>query len=142
MCAARGQCPVVVSASRDPEEERRTAETLISYSIDQLFIVGATDPDGVHEVCEAAGLRHINIDLPGAKAHSVISDNYEGARMLTEAIIRHFGNNDPLRPDELYLFRRPQRPRQPRTHRRFPCDQEGAAGCRPGGRCAVLRVFA
>ncbi len=101
---ARGQCPVVVSASRDPEQERRTAESLISYSIDELFIVGATDPDGVHEVCEAAGLRHINVDLPGSKAHSVISDNYEGARMLTEAIIRRFGNNDPLRPDELYLF--------------------------------------
>ena len=101
---ARGQCPVVVSASRDPMEERRTAETLISYSIDQLFIVGATDPDGVHEVCEAAGLRHINIDLPGSKAHSVISDNYEGGRMLTEAIIRQFPASDPLRADELFLF--------------------------------------
>ena len=97
----RGQCPVVVSASRDPEEERRTAETLISYSIDQLFIVGATDPDGVHDVCRAAGLRHVNIDLPGSKAHSVISDNYDGARMLTEAIIDRFGPDDPLRPDEL-----------------------------------------
>lgn len=101
---SRGQCPVVVSASRDPEEERRTAETLISYSIDALFIVGATDPDGVHEVCRAAGLRHVNIDLPGSKAHSVISDNYEGARILTEAIIDRFGPDDPLRPDQLYLF--------------------------------------
>lgn len=99
-----GQCPVVVSASRDPEEERRTAETLISYSIDQLFIVGATDPDGVHDVCEAAGLRHVNVDLPGSKADSVISDNYEGARMLTEAIIRRFDGQEPLRADELFLF--------------------------------------
>lgn len=101
---SRGQFPVVVSASRDPEEERRTAEALISYSIDGLFIVGATDPDGVHEVCKAAGLRHVNIDLPGTKAHSVISDNYEGGRILTEAIIDRFGPDDPLRPDELYLF--------------------------------------
>ena len=61
---SRGQCPVVVSASRDPEEERRTAETLISYSIEELFIVGATDPDGVNDVCRAAGIRHVNIDLP------------------------------------------------------------------------------
>ena len=38
-------------------------------------------------------MRHINIDLPGTKAHSVISDNYEGARMLTEAIIRRFGDD-------------------------------------------------
>ncbi len=63
---SKGQCPIVVSASRDPEEERRTAENDGSpISIDELFICGATDPDGVHEVCEAAGLKHINIDLPG-----------------------------------------------------------------------------
>ncbi|MGK9202785.1 LacI family DNA-binding transcriptional regulator [Sinorhizobium meliloti] len=101
---SKGQCPIVVSASRDPEEERRTAETLISYSIDELFICGATDPDGVHEVCEAAGLKHINIDLPGTKVPSVISDNFEGGRLLTEAIIRHFPAERPLEPDELYLF--------------------------------------
>ncbi|MEY9559050.1 LacI family DNA-binding transcriptional regulator [Sinorhizobium fredii] len=100
----KGQCPIVVSASRDPEEERRTAETLISYSIDELFICGATDPDGVHEVCEAAGLKHINIDLPGTKVPSVISDNFEGGRLLTEAIIRHFPADRPLRPTDLYLF--------------------------------------
>ncbi len=83
---------------------RETAENLISYSIDELFICGATDPDGVHQVCEAAGLRHINIDLPGTKAHSVISDNYEGGRTLTEAIIHHFPADDPLVPDDLFLF--------------------------------------
>jgi LacI family fructose operon transcriptional repressor len=59
---------VVVSASRDPEEERRTAESLISYSIDELLIVGATDPDGVHEVCRLAGLRHVNADLARIKS--------------------------------------------------------------------------
>ncbi|TQX86032.1 MULTISPECIES: LacI family DNA-binding transcriptional regulator [Rhizobium] len=100
----RGQCPIVVSSGRDPQEERETAEDLISYSIDELFICGATDPDGVHDVCEAAGLRHVNIDLPGSKTHSVISDNYQGARTLTEAIIRHFPADDPLRADEIFLF--------------------------------------
>jgi LacI family fructose operon transcriptional repressor len=101
---SKGQCPVVVSASRDPQEERRTAETLISYSIDELFICGATDPDGVHEVCEKAGLKHINIDLPGTKVASVISDNYQGGRMLTEAIIRLFPADRPLEPGDIYLF--------------------------------------
>ncbi|QRM56105.1 LacI family DNA-binding transcriptional regulator [Sinorhizobium sp. BG8] len=101
---SRGQCPIVVSASRDPQEERETVETLISYSIDELFICGATDPDGLHGICEKAGLRHINIDLPGTKAPSVISDNYEGARMLTEAIIRQVPAHSPLAPDDLYLF--------------------------------------
>ncbi len=100
----RGQCPIVVSACRDPEREQQTIETLISYSIDALFIAGATDADGVHAICEDAGLNHVNIDLPGTKAHSVISDNYEGARLLTEAIIRHAAKDHPLRPDELFLF--------------------------------------
>jgi LacI family fructose operon transcriptional repressor len=99
-----GKCPVVVSASRDPQEELATVETLISYSIDELFIAGATDPDSVHTLCEAAGIRHINIDLPGTKAPSVISDNYQGARMLTEAIVQRFDPAHPLKPDELFLF--------------------------------------
>lgn len=101
---SRGQCPVVVSACRDPEEERQVVETLISYSIDELFIAGATDPDGVHTVCEKAGLRHVNIDLPGTKASSVISDNFEGARLLTQAIIEHAWRDGPVAPEDIYLF--------------------------------------
>ncbi len=101
---SRGQCPVVVSACRDPREERQVVETLISYSIDELFIAGATDPDGVHALCEKAGLKHVNIDLPGTRAPSIISDNYEGARLLTQAIIERALQDGPLTPDELYLF--------------------------------------
>lgn len=101
---SRGQCPIVVSACRDPKEERQVVETLISYSIDELFIAGATDPDGVHEVCEKAGLKHVNIDLPGTLAPSIISDNYEGARMLTQAIIERAQEDGPLAPEDLYLF--------------------------------------
>ncbi|RCS22919.1 LacI family DNA-binding transcriptional regulator [Phyllobacterium salinisoli] len=101
---SHGKCPVVVSACRDPVEEQATVETLISYSIDELFIAGATDPDGVHVLCEAAGIRHINIDLPGTKAPSVISDNYEGARMLTQAIIQRLAATGSPEPDEVYLF--------------------------------------
>ena len=101
---SRGQCPIVVSACRDPEEERKVVETLIAYSIDELFIAGATDPDGVHAVCEKAGLRHVNIDLPGTKAPSVISDNYEGACALTRAIVERVRETGPLAADEIYLF--------------------------------------
>ena len=38
----RGLSPMDVSGRRDPEEERLTVETLIAYSIDALFIAGAT----------------------------------------------------------------------------------------------------
>ncbi len=81
-----------MSASRDPEEERETAETLISYAIDELFICGATDPDGLHELCVKAALPHVNIDLPGSKAPSVTTDNFEGGKMLTLAIVEYFGS--------------------------------------------------
>ena len=83
----RGQCPVVVSAGRDPRKERETAQILMSYAIDSLFICGAADPDGVHGICHAAGLRHVNIDLPGRLAPSVISDNRVGGFLLTQSIL-------------------------------------------------------
>ncbi|MCO5734268.1 LacI family DNA-binding transcriptional regulator [Rhizobium sp. SSA_523] len=100
----RGLLPVVVSGRRDPEEERRTVESLIAYSIDSLFIAGATDPDGVHRVCVSAGVPHVNIDLPGELACSVISDNRQGAKALTSAIIRHALRAGPLDPDDVFMF--------------------------------------
>ncbi|MGO4440669.1 LacI family DNA-binding transcriptional regulator [Rhizobium sp. RAF56] len=100
----RGLLPMVVSGRRDPEEERNTVESLIAYSIDMLFIAGATDPDGVHQVCARAGLPHVNIDLPGKNAPSVISDNKRGAEALTSAIINHAERMGPLTPEDVYLF--------------------------------------
>lgn len=100
----RGLCPVVVSTHRNPAEERESAEHLISYSIDALFVCGAADPDGVHQLCKAAGVRHINLDLPGTLAPSVVSDNHGGARVLTEALIDAFSGDEPLAADELMLI--------------------------------------
>lgn len=100
----RGLLPVVVSGRRDPEEERRVVETLVAYSIDSLFIAGATDPDGVHRVCARANIPHVNIDLPGELASSVISDNRQGAKALTAAIIHHAQQMGPLSPDDVYMF--------------------------------------
>lgn len=95
---ARGMCPVVVSTLRDPDEERRTVETLISYAIDSLFIVGATDPDALSDMCAAVHLKHVNVDLPGKKAPSVITNNYSGARQLTREILKSMPRSgDPLR---------------------------------------------
>lgn len=100
----RGLVPMVVSGRRDPEEERRTVESLIAYSIDILFVAGATDPDGVHHVCAQAGVPHVNIDLPGTFAPSVISDNRQGAEALTSAIIRHAQGLGQLNPEDVFMF--------------------------------------
>jgi LacI family fructose operon transcriptional repressor len=79
--------PIVVSTLRDPALELETVATLISYRIEHLVVVGATDPDSVSLLCKSHGVAHVNVDLPGTKATSVISDNYWGAQQLTERLI-------------------------------------------------------
>jgi len=83
----RGMCPVIASTLRDPAEERRVVETFISYAVDALFIAGASDPAQLGELCTAANIRHIFVDLPGHDAPSVITDNSSGARALTSRIL-------------------------------------------------------
>jgi LacI family fructose operon transcriptional repressor len=83
----RGWCPVIISTLRDPAEEIRTVETLVAYAVDYLFIAGAADPDALSEICQAAKLPHIYIDLPGRDAPSVVSNNSLGAEVLTRKIL-------------------------------------------------------
>lgn len=83
----RNLCPIVVSTLRDPSEEIRTVERLISYAIDSLVIAGATDPAAIGAICRAAGVRHVYVDLPGRDAPSVISDNRMGAALLSRALL-------------------------------------------------------
>jgi LacI family fructose operon transcriptional repressor len=79
--------PIVVSTLRDPALELETVRTLISYRIEHLVVVGATDPDSVSTLCMRHGVAHVNVDLPGTKVASVISDNYWGAQQLTQSLI-------------------------------------------------------
>jgi LacI family fructose operon transcriptional repressor len=79
--------PIVVSTLRDPALELETVSTLISYRVEYLVVAGATDPDSISAVCRSHGVAHVNVDLPGTKAASVISDNYWGAQQLAGALI-------------------------------------------------------
>jgi LacI family fructose operon transcriptional repressor len=79
--------PIVVSTLRDPALELETVNTLISYRIEHLIVTGATDPDSVSRACRTHGVAHVNVDLPGRAAASVISDNYWGAQQLTHALL-------------------------------------------------------
>ena len=95
----RGLCPMVVSTLRDPDEEKRTVATLISHNVDRLFIAGATDPDPLSRMCTDAGIPHINVDLPGTLAASVVTDNFYGASELTRYLIGrspHIAHADEL----------------------------------------------
>ena len=104
MARDRSLYPIVVSTLRDPALEVQTVRTLISYQIEHLVITGATDPDGVSRVCRHHGVRHVNVDLPGKKAPSIISDNYWGAVQLTSALIaRSRPQADPARDRMVFL---------------------------------------
>lgn len=83
----RGLVPVIASTLRDPAEERRIVETLASYSIESLFVAGATDPDALSDLCTQAGLRHVFVDLPSRRAPSVVSNNRGGAAELTAKLL-------------------------------------------------------
>ena len=79
--------PIVVSTLRDTRLELETVRTLISYRVESMLVAGATDPDAISAVCRGHGVAHVNVDLPGTQAMSVISDNFWGAQQLTEALI-------------------------------------------------------
>ena len=86
--------PIVVSTLRDAALELETVRTLISYRVESLIVAGATDPDAISDVCHSHDVVHVNVDLPGRKAMSVISDNFWGAQQLTLALI---ARSRPLR---------------------------------------------
>ncbi|GLQ76231.1 LacI family DNA-binding transcriptional regulator [Vibrio penaeicida] len=90
---SRGLCPIVIATERESSDELQTAETLISFSVDALFIAGATDPDAISDLCTQAGVPHINLDLPGTKAPSIVTDNFSGATDLVVAIRDRFKSN-------------------------------------------------
>jgi LacI family transcriptional regulator, fructose operon transcriptional repressor len=87
----RDLCPMVVSTLRDPDIEKRTVATLLSHNVDLLFIAGATDPDPLSRMCAEAGIPHINVDLPGSLAVSVVTDNYFGACDSAPATMHFIG---------------------------------------------------
>lgn len=91
----RDLCPMVVSTLRDPDVEKRTVATLLSHNVDLLFIAGATDPDPLSRMCAEAGIPHINVDLPGSLAASVVTDNYFGACELTRHLLTRVGKSAP-----------------------------------------------
>ncbi len=100
MARERDLFPIVTCTRRDPELEVEAARTMLSYQVEWLISTGATNPDRITDICHAAGARSLNLDLPGSRAPSVISDNFEGARELTRRILlncrRKLGEASPL----------------------------------------------
>lgn len=100
MARERGLFPVITCTRRDPELEIEAAREMMSYQVECLIVTGATDPDRIAEICGAARVRAINLDLPGTRVASVVSDNFTGALDLTRMILARvqedFGPRAPL----------------------------------------------
>lgn len=99
----RHLCPIVVSTHRNPDNELSVTETLLAQQVEFLFLAGVRDPDPLNDLCRAAGVRCINIDLPGRRAPSVVSDNYGGARALTEIIVQKLQERG-VSTEDLFFF--------------------------------------
>jgi len=87
MARRRNLMPIVTSTQRDPVLELAAARTMIAYQVEYLICAGATEPDQIYDLCNAAGIPIYNLDLPGHKAPSILTDNYGGARDLTRAVL-------------------------------------------------------
>lgn len=87
MARERGLFPVITCTRREPELEFEAAREMMSYQVECLVVTGATDPDRIAELCGATGVRAINLDLPGSRVASVVSDNFTGALELTRLIL-------------------------------------------------------
>ncbi|WP_208350060.1 substrate-binding domain-containing protein [Pseudaestuariivita rosea] len=94
MARDRGLLPVITSTRRDPELEAEAARAMLSYRVEYLVCAGTTAPDQIHDLCAEEDVPSLNLDLPGTKAPSVISDNYTGAYHLTAQIIRDLEDLD------------------------------------------------
>ncbi|MDX5591951.1 substrate-binding domain-containing protein [Pseudovibrio sp. SPO723] len=83
----RGLFPIVTCTRRDPNLEIEAAQSMLAYRVDNIVCTGATDPDRIADLCAAHGVETLNVDLPGTRAPSIISDNYQAAVELTKDII-------------------------------------------------------
>lgn len=89
-----GYFPIVTCTRRDPELEVSAARAMLGYQVEHIICTGATDPDKIHDICASAGVPTTNLDLPGSKSPSVISDNFGGARSLTNLLLERFQKKD------------------------------------------------
>ncbi len=92
----RGLCPIVVSTQRDAGTELATARSLIAHQVEFLFVAGVHDPREINQLCADAGIRSVNIDLPGEGAPSAISDNRGAATEMTRILLQKFAGRAPV----------------------------------------------
>lgn len=84
---ARGLIPLVASTQRDARIEQKLADTMIAQEVEFLVLAGTEEPARINALCREAGIRCVNVDLPGGTGFSVVTDNHGGARDLTRRLM-------------------------------------------------------
>ena len=100
----RGHCPAIISTRRDELEEREAVTNLISYAVEALFIVGATNPDALSKMCRNADLPHVFVDQPCQLAPSVVTDNHAGAQQLSDQLLNTMHKANNAQSHQLYFL--------------------------------------
>ncbi len=100
----RGLCPIVVSTKRNPAMELEVVETLLAHQVESLFLAGTTDAAPLNRLARQAGVRCINIDLPGSGAPSVVTDNRGGAIRLTSRLRQRLGDTPRTSANRLFFL--------------------------------------
>ncbi len=103
----RGLFPVISSTLRDPKIEEDAVRLFLDYKVERVVCTGATDPDNIAEICRVRGVPTYNLDLPGGRAPSVISDNYLGAVSLTVELTEWLAKNGNPSGELLFVGGRP-----------------------------------
>ncbi|HGV3501644.1 TPA: LacI family DNA-binding transcriptional regulator [Providencia stuartii] len=103
MARERGLFPIITCTRRDPKLEIEAARTMLSYQVDWLISTGATNPDKITQICQSSGVPTLNLDLPGTLAASVISDNYLGAKKLTQRILSKKSRSQVLNQPLIFI---------------------------------------
>ncbi|WP_133013507.1 LacI family DNA-binding transcriptional regulator [Marinomonas flavescens] len=99
-----GFFPIVTCTRRDPKLELDAAKSMLDHRVEYIICTGATDPDGVADLCKSKGVPTINIDLPGSKSVSIISDNFSGAVNLTADILNRIKSNTKNRESNILFI--------------------------------------
>ncbi|WP_370541720.1 substrate-binding domain-containing protein [Actibacterium sp. 188UL27-1] len=98
---ARGLFPMISCTARDADLEKATVRQMLDYQVERVICTGATDPDGIAEICARRGVPTLNLDLPGRQAASVISDNFRGAYEMTTELLNRLTAHDPRSEAEI-----------------------------------------
>lgn len=92
----RGLVPIIGSTQRVPEIEDTVGASIIAQEVEFLVIAGVNDPSKINAMAHKAGVRCVNLDLPGKDTFSVVTDNFGGAQQLTRHLLAGLPSELPL----------------------------------------------